>query len=153
MSIRMMLYNRSDRPSMHFRVVVAILPKIFGGSIVTSQFANTFQISNQGTCNNTMLLPADQDAGVKFLYDKLHYPSNGFVAARAAGGLTKEPTKCVKLWIKRKKAGPIVFDTTNSTLVNRPLAIYVIPYESFGTSQLDNVARVDGFLRMYYKDF
>lgn len=153
MSIKMFLQNSTERPNIHWRVIVAVLPKVFNGQITTSQFGNTFQIPNQGIANNTLLLPADHDAGVKFLYDRIHKPANAFVAARAAGGLTVQASKVVKLWIKRKRANPIVFDTTNSTIVNKPLAIYCIPYERFATSQLDNVGTVTGFMRMYYKDF
>lgn len=152
MSIKLFLENGTERPNIHWRVIVAILPKVFNGQIVTSQFQNTFQIPNQGIANNTLLLPADHDAGVKFLYDRIVKPDNAFVAARASGGLTVQANKVVKLWIKRKRANPIVYDTTNSTLINRPLAIYCIPFERYLTSQLDNVGRVTGLMRMYYKD-
>lgn len=154
MSLRLYLENATDRPNVTWRVVVAILPKVFAGAITTQSFQNTFQISNSGSMGNTLLLPPDTDAGVKFLYDRLHSPNASHIAARATGGLTQCPAhKVLKLWIKRKRAGPIVYDTTNSTLVNRPLAVFCIPYEKNGTSQLDKIGFVSGFLRMYYKDF
>lgn len=153
MSLRLYLENFSDRPNMQWRVVVAVLPKVFSGSIVTQSFSNTFQISNSGICNNTLLLPADHDAGVKFLYDRIHTPNASFIAARASGGIVnKSPTKTIKIWIKRKRANPIIYDTTNATLVNKPLAVFCIPYEQNATSQLDKVGLVSGFMRMYYKD-
>lgn len=153
MSIRMYFQNNPDHPNIAWRVVVAILPKVFNGQIVTSQFSNTFQIPNTGISNITHLLPADKDAGVKFLYDRIVRPHNSYVAARASGGLTIPPNHFMSLWIKRKRAGPIIYDTTNSTLVNRPLAVFCIPYSTFATSQLSNIGQVTGFMRMYYKDF
>lgn len=148
MSLRIFLANKSDRPNTMIRLIVAVLPKIFGGSVVSSTF-DPFQVPNVGTLGNTMLYPADQDKGVKFLYDKIHrmntmWPSNA--------GTNKEFTKQVKLWIKRKRSRDILYDTTSNTIVNKPLAIYAIPYEQFSTLTTDNVATVAINMRMYYKD-
>lgn len=148
MSLKMYLANKHDRPNTMIRVIVAILPKVFGGNIVTNAF-DPFQIANSGINGNTMTFPADRDKGVKFLYDKIHRISN---TQQWNGYNGKEMTKVIKLWIKRKRASQIVFDTTSSTIVNKPLAIYCIPYEQFSTLTTDNIASVSCFARMYYKD-
>lgn len=149
MSIKLYIANKYDRPNTMHRVMVCILPKLYAGTITTSNFQH-LQIPNQGVNGNNMTLPADTDRGVKVLYDRVHRMSP---MQKDIGNTGKEMTKLVKLWIKRKRAGPIIYDTTNSTLVNRPLAVYVIPYEQYSTLTTDNVASCAGFLRMYYKDF
>jgi len=149
MSLKMFLANKADRPNTQYRIIVATLPKLFDTSITTARF-DPFQRANNGTCENTHLLPADKDKGIKFLYDKIHR----LTQVRGVGGTTvgKEMTKTVKLWIKRKRSNDIIYDTTSTTIVNKPLAIYVIPYEQYSTLETDNVSSMTGFMRMYYKD-
>jgi hypothetical protein len=93
-----------------------------------------------------MLWPADKDEGVKFLYDKIHRMGN-----MQEKESTREFTKIIKLWI-RSKGRKVVFNTFTQDIVNRPLAVYCIPYEQYSTLTTDNVASMAGVLRMYYKD-
>jgi len=152
MALKIFLANKLDRPNTQYRVIVATLPKVFNGSITTARF-DPFQRANQGTCDNVMLLPADHDKGVKFLYDKIHtIPAQGTMMSNGTGNPQRERTKIIKLWIKRKRAREIVFDTTSADIINKPLAIYVIPYEQYATLETDNIASITGFMRMYYKD-
>lgn len=145
-SLKLYLANKEDRPNTMIRLIVAVLPKTFNGAVVGTQF-NPLQIPNSGVLGNTMLYPADKDKGVKFLYDRIIRMSG---AQRWNG--VKEPTKVVKLWIKRKRSREIVFDTTSVDIVNKPLAVYAIPYEQFSTLTTDNIASIAGYMRMYYKD-
>jgi len=150
MLIKMFLANKSDRPNGQFRVIVARLPKVYNGSITTLSF-DPFQSANAGTCGNLQLLPADHDKGVKFYYDKIvKIPGQSW--SGVGGSNMKERTATVKLWIKRKRAGTIKYDTGGNTLVNSPVAIYVLPYEQYSTLTSDNIASMTGFMRMYYKD-
>ena len=69
-----------------------------------------------------LLLPADKDKGVKFLYDKIH--TMGYQAlAINYGVIAKEQTKCIRLWIKRKRANNIVFDKNSTDIINKPGAM------------------------------
>jgi len=149
MSLKMMLANKVDRPNTQYRIIVATLPKVIAGVITTARF-DPFQKANNGTCDNVLLLPADKDKGVKFLYDKIHILPSG--QRNNGGTYEKERTKTIKLWIKRKRASDIIFDTTSTDIVNKPLAIYVIPYEQYDSLETDNIASITGFMRMYYKD-
>lgn len=146
MSLKIYLANKADRPNTMIRLVVAVLPKLIGTTITTEQF-DPFQIANAGINGNNMLWPADKDAGVKFLYDRVIRMSG---VQRWNG--EKEPTKFIKLWIKRKRSRNIVFNTVDNTIINKPLAIYAIPYEQFSTLTTDNIASLAGVMRMYYKD-
>jgi len=149
MRLKMYLANKVDRPNTMIRIIVAVLPKVLNGSIVGSQF-DPFQGANSGLCGNNMLLPADTDKGVKFLYDKIHIMPSG--QRNNGGPYEKERTKIVKLWIKSKRATSIVYDTTSTDIVNKPIAVYAIPYEQFSTLTSDNVASVACFQRLYFKD-
>ena len=154
MSLKIYLANKYDRPHTQIRLIVAILPKInFQTSAISTTNFNPFQNVDQGALGNNMLPHADGDRGVKFLYDKIHKLDNmGSFTSAPGGGYAKECTKYIKLWIKRKRAGPIVFDQTGAGIVNRPLAIYAIPYEQYSALTTDNVSSLAGTLRLYYKD-
>ncbi len=112
----------------------------------TAEF-DPFQIPNSGLNGNNMIMHPDSDVGVKFLYDKIHRLQTDLVASTG----NRELTKCVKLWIKRKKSRDIVYNTAVLDIVNKPLAIYAIPYEQFSTLTTDNIASLAGNMRLYYK--
>lgn len=149
MSLKIYLANKSDRPLTMYRLIVAILPKEVNGVVTTNVF-DPFQVSNSGLNGNNMIPHADQDVGVRFLYDRIHTLSNGWDYGTSGG--SKERTKMIKLWIKRKRSSPIVFSTTSTSIVNKPLAVYCIPYEQKSTLTTDRVGSWAGQMRMYYKD-
>jgi len=151
MSLKIYLANKIDRPNTMVRIIVAILPKVVGATLTTPQF-DPFQVANSGTgLGNNMLLPADTDEGVKFLYDRIHRSSNQSWSGVGGTGL-KEQTKVIRLWIKRKRSRPIMFNDDDSQIVNKPMAVYAIPYEQYSTLTTDNIASLAGYMRMYYKD-
>lgn len=150
MSLKLYLANKTDRPNTMIRLIVAILPKIVTGTITTAQF-DPFQIANSGANGNNMLFPPDTNVGVKFLYDKIHTLTSKFTNVDGPG-TKKEVTKICKLWIKRKRSSDIVYGDTALDIVNKPLAIYAIPYEQYSTLTTDNIASLAGFMRLYYKD-
>lgn len=150
MSIRLYLANKVDRPETKYRIIVATLPKNTGGTITTARF-DPLQLPNTGLCNNNMVQVADHDVGVRFLYDRIVTVGSS-TPFRGTGGFEKEKTKFIKLWIKRKGSRDIVFSTSAQEIINKPLAVYVIPYEQYSTLETDNIASCAGLLRMYYKD-
>lgn len=151
MSITMHLENMRDRPNTKYRIIVARLPKEYGGTVVAPIF-DPFQ--NTGT-GNRLLLAADQDKGVKFLYDRIVTMPNQAVGQ---GYPEFHPTTCKvgtkyhKIWIKRKNAGTIVYNQNLQQIVNKPIALYVIPYEQFSTYETDTVGKMDYRVRLYWKD-
>jgi len=148
MKLEMFLANKYDRPNTMIRLIVARLPKAYNGAITTNIF-DPFQ--NTGT-GNRMLLQADADQGVRFLYDKIHrlgQPSKDIVGA----GTGKEFTKKVSIWIKRRKGSrPIIYNQNLQAIVNNPIAVYAIPYEQYSTLEKDNISSVSWRPRIYYKD-
>jgi len=153
MSLKLYMANKTDRPNTMIRIVVAILPKSVGTVVTTNLFDPFEQVQNYSDVQNAMCLNCDKDRGVKFLYDKIHrMGAQGSMLTTGAVAGNKELTKVIKLWIKRKRSNNIVFDREAQNIVNKPLAVYAIPYEQYDTSVISNVASIGGQLRMYYKD-
>lgn len=150
MALRIYMANKGDRPNTMVRLIIAVLPKTNNASITTNVF-NPFQSVNNGVLGNNMLRMADKDKGVKFIYDRI-YQITPTMNVEVPGVVRKEKTKVIKLWIKRKRANDIVFDASTNEIVNKPLAVYAIPYEQYSTIETDNVTSLAGQMRMYYKD-
>jgi len=149
--LNLYLASKWDRPHTMYRVIVAELPKCVGPDVTSSRF-NPFQIPDHYAEGNVMLLPPDTDKGVRFLYDKTFKLSDGGGWwSNPSEGMRKEPTKCIKLFIKNKR-GNITFDTTAQNITGKPLAFYVIPYEQYSTLTTDNIASCAAYMRLYYKD-
>lgn len=154
MSLKLWIANKLDRPNVQYRIIVAVLPKVVAGDITIPRF-DPFQIPNSGALGNYLLNPADTDKGVKFLYDRIVRAESGVSGVLGPGTsaqVQKEYHIYKKIWIKPKRSRDIVFDTTSTDIINKPLAVYVIPYDSYGTLNTDNIASCAGFMRMYYKD-
>jgi len=153
MSLKVYLANKVDRPNTMIRVIIARVPKAINA--VTTRFDNVdpFEKTLQlGTNGNKMLMNADSDRGIKFLYDKIHRIGNQ-LAGREGNGGNKEQTKVFRLWIKSKKSRDILYDSTNSSqIVNNPILMWAIPYEQFSTLETDQVATIAYEGKLYYKD-
>jgi hypothetical protein len=155
MSLKIWLANKRDRPNLYYRVMVLRLPKAITSSLgVTSVTdASTNAIFDQldfGSNGNRLLQKLDNDKGVKALYDECIQVQDN--AAFADANHTREIHHLLKLWIKPKYARDIVFDSTNQTIVNNPIALFIIPYDSYGSLQTDIVASCAWEATLYYKD-
>ena len=154
MSLKMMLSNKRDRPNTQYRILICTLPKVVNGVITTARF-DFIQQAQITFLDNNMLGRVDTDKGIKTLYDRIitmGTKSVGQGYPEFSSSTCKENVKFIKLWIKRKRSRNIVFDTLSTDIVNKPLAIYIIPYEQYSTLETDNIATVSGNMRMYYKD-
>lgn len=152
MSLKIYLANKYDRPNTMIRIIIARVPKAINGVVTlvdnVQPFETTLQLGNNG---NKMLMNADKDRGIKFLYDRIHTFSQ--MTLYSASGPNKEKTKVVKLWIKSKKSRDIVYDSTGSSqIVNNPLCMWVIPYEQYSSAVTDTVASYAYEGKLYYKD-
>jgi hypothetical protein len=79
-----------------------------------------------------------------------------FAAFQAtAGSITdtaKEAHSLVNIWLKRKDARPIVYNQGTNNIINIPLLLYIIPYDSYGTLITDNIAPYAFHLPSILKD-
>jgi len=151
MTLKLWLANKLDRPNVMFRVIITRMPKSIGTVYTTSSNVNIFQGSQLGSTGNTMVLPVDHDKGIKPYYDRTFNLQIGYTYAptTAAG---RECHKLVKLKIKRKSSNAVVYDSAGQNIINSPLAMYIIPYDSYGTLVTDNIASYAFHARLYYKD-
>jgi hypothetical protein len=92
------------------------------------------------------ILPLDTDRGVKAYYDRV------FTTNLAVTGNGRESHMIVKINLLRKESRDIVYDSANQNIVNSPLLLYVIPYDSYGTLITDNITSYSYSMRMRYKD-
>lgn len=152
MSLKLYLANKDNRPNTMIRLIVAVLPKSIQSAVVTAQF-DPFQVQNVGSNGNNMINPCDSNVGCKFLYDKIHrMQGTQYAGNQSSNWSTREYTKIIRLFIKRKRPSDIVYSDNVLDIVNKPLAIYAIPYEQYDTLTTDNVASLAGYMRLYYKD-
>lgn len=156
MSLKIWMANKLDRPNLMYRVIVCTIPKTLGGVVSTYNNVDLFDTTQLGATGNRLILNLDRDRGVKALYDKVFSAQPGIAGnynAAAGAGAGKEYHILKKLWIKRKSSRPIQFDSTNAQqIVNNPLYVYVIPYDSYGTLISDNVASCSYYGVCYFKD-
>lgn len=158
MSLRIWMANKLDRPNILYRVAVVVLPKTYNNSRVTAGSIDPFvPIYAGGGVGNNIALFWDVEKGIKVLYDRVFSNEKGYSSVLAAGGGTSTGNKeChifKKLWIKRKRSSNIRFESnTSQDILNKPLAVYCIPYDSYGTLTTDNIASCGYAYQLYWKD-
>lgn len=150
MSLRLWMANKQDRPNLLYRVLVLVMPKSYNGIAVTGGSMDIGTPFQNGANGNYMTMPIDTEKGIKVLYDKVF--RNELGNCNTGTGVMKECHLFKKLWIKRKRSNNIMFDTAGVEIINKPLNIYVIPYDSYGTLTTDNVASCAWTATLYYKD-
>lgn len=150
MAVRMELFNKLDRPNLHYRIIVAVIPKIINGAATTA----AFDFRDTTGTGNVITAWMKPDSGIKVLYDKTIRNEAGFsaIAVGTAGDQDgKEAHKFVKFYIKSKRGQKLMWDTYGN-LINKPMIMYVLPYDSFGTLVSDNVATCAINTKYYWKD-
>lgn len=151
MSLKIWIANKLDRPNLHYRVIIARIPKAINGVAVTSSYVDFWDADNLGSMGNKLLLRPDKDRGIKMLYDKIWKNEMGLNCL--ISGTNKECHMTRKIWLKSKKSRDIQYDsTTSNQIVNNPVVMTIIPYDSFGTLTTDNVASCAYYGTLYYKD-
>lgn len=147
MSVKIWLANKLDRPNIMYRIMVLVLPRMYNGAVVSYGSIDPCEPCTQGSNGNYLMLPPDKEKGVKTLYDRVISNEKGI--SGVSGG-NKECHKLVKFWIK-SKGRPIKYDQANGH-VNNFLAVYVIPYDSYGSLITDNIASCSYHYKLYWKD-
>lgn len=150
MSLKIWMANKLDRPNVMYRLIIARVPKTVAGAITTNTFVNFWDDTQLGAVGNKMLLKADSDRGIKFLYDRTF---NLQVGNSTNGTVQKEAHMLKKLWIRSKKGRDVVYDSSGANvIVNNPIVMTLIPYDSYGTLTTDNIASCAYQGYIYYKD-
>lgn len=152
MVVRLWLANKSDRPNIIYRIIVAKIPKTIAGTLITGTNIDLFRADHLGTNGNTICGFINSEKGIRAYYDRIisveGRPGQRVVSADTFYGA--ETHRFVKFVIKRKRSNTLLYN--GNDLVNNPIGIWVIPYDSYGTLQTDKIASCAMTLRMYYKD-
>jgi len=152
-AVRMLIRNETTRPNLHYRIVVAVIPKVYLG--VVSNGSN-FDLGS-GASGNDIMTNFFKKEGVKVLYDKLihGYTQSTFVSTGAGGGApsmsSQAYSKFIKLYVKSKRGSKIKW-MEDGQIANNPVGVWVIPYENYATLRSDIVANVSFSYKMYWKD-
>lgn len=149
MSVRLWMANKDDRPNIMYRVLVLIMPKTYNSIGITAGSVDIGATFQNGANGNYLTMPIDTEKGIKVLFDKVYKNEAG---SNASTITTREYHTFKKLWIKRKRSSNVNWETAGVEIVNKPLSIYVIPYDSYGTLTLDNIASCAWTATLYYKD-
>jgi hypothetical protein len=150
MSVRLELFNKLDRPNITYRIVVAVIPKLYGGSAT----ASNFDWRDSTGSGNSLLSWVKPDCGIKVLYDKIHRNESHFSAipTGVAGDQDgKEAHKMVKFYIKSPTGSKLMWDPLGN-MINKPICMYIIPYDSYGTLTTDNIASCAINTKYFWKD-
>jgi len=153
MMLKLYFANKNDRPNTMIRLIIARVPKAINGTATGVSNVNPFETNLQlGNNGNKMLMNADDDRGIKFLYDKIIRLGPN-VAGPGSADQRKERQTVMRIWIASKNARDIIFDSAGaSQIVNNPILMWAIPYEQYGTPETDIIASCAYEGKLYYKD-
>ncbi len=140
MAMTLWIANKLDRPNVMYRVIIARVPKNITGTTTTASNVYPFTDQNLGSCGNQMCLPLDKDRGIKAFYDRTFNVQLGqsSVTLPILGYSGKEAHVVKRFWIKSKGSRPISYDPASAVgtigaILNNPLMVWVIPYDSYGS--------------------
>lgn len=154
LKLKLWISNKLDRPNVMYRILVLSHTDnaMSSGGAYANFIGVNQQIFTNATKANAMLGIVNTDNFTTIL-DRIVQPINqsGIPATQ------KEHSHMFQFWLPTKRT--ITYrDATDDTSVTRPKnardnwAIYVIPYDAFGTLVTDNIATVAYAWRHYFRD-
>lgn len=152
MSMRIFLENLQDRPNVTYRIIIGAAPKQRSDGVGTNY--NNLELLDQGGTTGNLCRHTTADLGYKIFYDRVYKNECGFSGQGVGGPYKYHLFK--KIWIKRKKAGKIIYNTSATgvvaEIVNKPLFFCVIAYDSTNTLYTDHIANLSYQTKLYWKD-
>lgn len=144
MAVRIMYNAAADRPAQFVRIIVAVIPKTVASVILDG---SNFDLLDAGGSNDTVTGMIKKE-GVKCLYDKTIRLDNAADRAVAAEG---DSRLYHKFYIKSKRGSKITWQQ-DGTLANKPVGVWVVPYDRFGTLRTDGLGFLSYTYKLYFKD-
>jgi hypothetical protein len=148
MSMRITCYNETDRPNLFYRIIVCRLNRVINGVAMTGGNFDLFDASGSNDCIASI---TKDDSGIKILYDKTFQTQGHLWQYEGGQGTVRRPRLFKKLWINRKGTRKVIFSAAN-TIVNNPIAVFVLPYDEYATLRTDAVADTQWSYKLYFKD-
>ena len=142
MSFRLMFNGYT---SQFVRIIVAVIPKIVGTDIMDG---SNFDLLDQSSSNDTVTGLVKKE-GVKVLYDRMiTLPDHGKANDQKLLG---DFRFFKKFFIKSKRGSKLSWGQ-DGLLVNKPVGIWVIPYNTYSTLRSADIGVVSFTYKMYFKD-
>lgn len=145
MSVRMCYYCAADRQAQFVRIIVAVIPKVVAGTITDG---TNFDLLDQAGSNDTVTGMIKKE-GVKVLYDKVW--TGKTVGKTEDADQIGENRFYKKIYIKTKKGGKLSWQQDGS-LANKPVGLWVIPYDDYDTLRTDILGKFAMTYKLYFKD-
>lgn len=145
MAVRMCYYCAADRQAQFVRIIVAVIPKVVSGTIMDG---SNFDLMDAAGSNDTVTGMIKRE-GVKVLYDKIW--TGKTVGKSEDADQLGENRFFKKIYIKTKKGGKLSWQQ-DGTLANKPVGLWVIPYDDYGTLRTDILGKLALTYKLYFKD-
>lgn len=144
-SMRIYYTTAAARASQFVRIIVAVIPKISGTTILDG---SNFDLLDPSGSNDTVT-GIIKNENVKVLYDRLITMKSQQTQATQLEG---DNRFFKKIWIKSKRGKKIAWDQATGLIVNRPVGVWVIPYDNYGSLRTDVLGYVTFTGKMFFKD-
>lgn len=144
MSCRIMYNAAANREAQFVRIIVAVIPKVVSSTIMDG---SNFDLMDSAGSNDTVSGIVKKE-GVKVLYDKvttLNFQGARSTASKGDSRLFK------KFYIKSKRGGKLSWQQ-DGTMSNKPVGIWVIPYDQYSSLRTDYLGDVSFTYKLYFKD-
>lgn len=144
MSLRLMYRNELNGAQAQFvRVIVAVIPRMVGTSIMDG---SNFDLLDQAGSNDTVTGMIKKE-GIKVLYDRM-ITLKAVTAGDARTGITRV---FKQIYIKSKRGGKLKWGQ-DGLLQNKPVGVWVVPYDYYDTLRSVNLGYCSFTYKMYFKD-
>lgn len=144
MALRLLYNNEASRPAQFVRIIVAVIPKIVGGTIMDG---TNYDLMDASGSNDTVTGMIKRE-GVKVLYDKTYTVQAKSIRETPTTG---DGRLFKKLYIKSKKGGKVTWQQ-DGTLTNKPVGVWVVPYDQYATLRSDLLGTCSYTYKLYFKD-
>lgn len=144
MSMRLAYWAEADRGAQYVRIIFAVLPKNWGSNVTDG---TNYDLLDQAGSNDTVTGMCKRE-GLKVLYDRMVTLHNN---PRQASDVFGGSRFFKKIWIKSKKGGKLTWGQ-DGLLNNKPMGIFVVPYDEYTTPRTSQLGKVAYTYKCYFKD-
>lgn len=149
--MKLQMFNKQDRPNLHYRVVV-VRRNTTANNGVNSIPSGQFALKNYPNNGNQLFADITEE-NCTVLYDRTHTLNN---QQSRVGGLAEQGSEISKLININYKVPArnqkVYYDDDTPTPKKWCYQLWIVPYDAYGTLTSDNIASVAHSRRFYFKD-
>lgn len=150
---RIQLFNKLDRPNLHYRICVFRRNTDSSGGLTTVPSGEPEQVFFPAVLGNLMILPWNREQCTP-VFDRIYTVTNPNYGASSFSGSpgNKEISKIVDINIDLKKYKQFTYNQGGGVPKNAVYQLGILAYDAYGTLTTDNVASYAMLRRFYFKD-